>query len=158
MLSLIRFPVLAKLALGGAAGSMLLAGAVVASPSVLAAAKPTATAPTTTTTTSKHHRQHDSKADRKLEIEAYLDASAAIMKMEPKDLRAALKSGRSLSQVAAEHGFTTKEAFADAVSKAIKPRLDAAVDAKKLTREQADHFQDRLAHGHLPLWERHHRK
>lgn len=156
MFSLLRFPVLAKLALGGAAGSMLLAGAVAASPSVLAAssgAKPAASA----TAAARHHR-HDSRADRRVEIEAYLDASATIMKMDPKDLRAALKSGRSMKEIAAAHGFPTKDAFADAVSRAVKPALDAAVDAKKVTRTEADHFQDRLAHGHLPFWVRHHRK
>lgn len=150
MLSLLRFPALAKLALGGAAGSMLLAGAVVASPTVLAA---TPAAPAT----AKHHNP-DRHADRKVEVEAYLDASATIMKMDPKDLRAALKSGRSMEDIAAAHGFATKAAFGDAVSKAVKPALDAAVDSKKLTRAEADRFQDRLAHGHLPFWTRHHKK
>ena len=154
MLSLLRFPTLAKLALGGAAGSMLLAGALVASPAVLAA---TPAVPAATKATGKHHNP-DKHADRKVEVAAYLDASASIMKMDPKDLRAALKSGRSLEEIASEHGFATKAAFADAVSKAVKPALDAAVDSKKLTRTEADRFQDRLAHGHLPYWTRHHKK
>ena len=157
MMSLLRFPALAKLALGGAAGSMILAGAVAASPSVLAAS-PGGVAPTTKAAPAARHPHRDARADRKVEVEAYLDASAVTMHMDPKDLRAALKAGRSMEEIASEHGFATKEAFAAAVSKAVKPALDAAVDAKKITRLQADHFQDRLAHGHLPFWVRHHRK
>lgn len=161
MFSLLRFPALAKIALGGAAGSMLIVGAAAAGPSVLAAAPGAAAPATKAAPAAKHHGRdahRDRKQDRRVEIEAYLNASAAIMKMEPDDLRAALKSGRSMAQIASEHGFPTKKPFADAVSKAVRPALDAAVDAKKITRLQADRFQDRLAHGHLPLWDRHAKK
>lgn len=156
MFSTLRLPLLGKALITGAAGSAILAAGLAASPAVLAAS-PTAKAATATAkpTTHGNHRDH---SDHRVKIEAYLDASAKVLNMEPGALRAALKSGRSLEDIAAEHGFAKKEVFADAVSKAIKPLLDADVDAKKLTRAEADRFQDRLAHGHLPYWVRHHKK
>ena len=101
-------PFAAKLGLG-AAGSLLLLGTaapVIAS----AAASPT---PTSAAATAKTAHGHDRRADRKIELAAYIEASADVLGMSPADLRAALKSGKSLSDIANAKGFT-KERFGDA--------------------------------------------
>ncbi|GAC1614296.1 MAG: hypothetical protein NVS9B1_23590 [Candidatus Dormibacteraceae bacterium] len=148
-------PFAAKLGLG-AAGSLLLLGT--AAPAIASAASPAAYAATAArTTTAKSSPTHDRKADRKVALAAYIDAAAAVLETSPADLRAALKSGKSLSDLAKARGFT-KETFGDAVVKKITPVLEHDVDTHQLTREEATHFEKALAKGHLPLWERHHRK
>jgi hypothetical protein len=147
-------PLSAKLGLGAAAGLMLLGAATPAVSAMTPLAAVTAS-PSPTATGGAAGTAKD-KSDRRLIAGIYLSASAQVLGISVADLRADLRAGKSLGDLAQAKGLT-KAAFADLVGKAMKPALDAAVDAHKLTRAQADRFEARLAKGHVPLWDRHRR-
>ena len=63
--------------------------------------------------------------------------------MTPKDLKAELQSGKTLSQVITEHGKTTDQVVNDVVAKA-RTRLDAAVANGNLTQSRENQLLDNL--------------
>jgi hypothetical protein len=148
-----RVPIIGKLVLGGAGSALLgvsLLGAqattaFAANASPTAAAQPTAPA-------SKHDR-----SDRRLILAAVVVAEAKVLDLKPEDLRAALKSGKTVEQLANAKGLT-KEMFADRLATVLKPELDKLVDAHKVSRPQADRTLDRIHKGQIPFWNGIHRK
>jgi hypothetical protein len=66
-----------------------------------------------------------------------LDAAAEYLGLTEDELRSELRSGKSLAQIAKAHGRTVEGLVAALVDEA-KTKLDAAVAAGRLTREEAD--------------------
>ena len=66
-----------------------------------------------------------------------LDAAAGYIGVTETELRTQLESGKSLAQVAKDHGKTADGLVAALVADA-KQKLDTAVSAKRLTQAQAD--------------------
>ena len=100
----------------------------------------------------------DRHADRREVAKAIFESEADILGMKPEDLRAALKSGKTVEQLAAAKGLS-KDQFADRLAGGAKPALDKLVDAKKITQAQEDLVLKRIRAGHIPLWNGvHHKK
>jgi hypothetical protein len=77
-------------------------------------------------------------------LAAGLDEIATYLNLKPDELRTQLESGKSLADIATAQGKTAdglKSAITDAATK----RLDAAVTAGKLTKEQEQKVLDELA-------------
>lgn len=72
-----------------------------------------------------------------------LTAAADALDMTPAELRAALRSGKSLKDVAVAEGVPY-ETVSAAIIAAVKGDLDAAVAAGKMRQERADRILDRL--------------
>jgi hypothetical protein len=72
------------------------------------------------------------------------DAVTDVLGLSAADIRAGLVDGRSLADIAAEQGVDT-QALADAIVAEHQERLDAAVEAGRLTEEQAAERADTLA-------------
>lgn len=72
-----------------------------------------------------------------------LAAAAEALDMTPKDLRAEIRSGKTLKEIAAAHGVSY-DTVTNAVVVAVKADLDAAVKAGKITQARADRILDRL--------------
>ena len=66
-----------------------------------------------------------------------LDTAATYLGITEAQLRTELEGGKTLAQIAAAHGKTA-EGLVDALLKAAKAKLDAAVTAGRLTRAEAD--------------------
>jgi hypothetical protein len=66
-----------------------------------------------------------------------LDPAATYLGLKTVELHAALRSGKSLAEIATEQGKTV-EGLVEALTADAKAKLAAAVTAKKLTQEQAD--------------------
>jgi hypothetical protein len=92
-------------------------------------------------------------------LEPYLAASASALGISETQLKADLKSGQSLSQIAAAQ-HVSEATFRSKVVAALKPVLDKAVADKKITSAQEQAIMSRLQTGELPLWSRpvHHPK
>ena len=117
---------------------------------------PTATAGTAGTAGTKH--SNDAHADRRAIAKAVFEAEADTLGITPEKLRQDLKDGQKVSDLANDKHMN-KEQFAAALAKNLKPRLDALVDKKVITRVQADKALDRIAKGHIPFWNGvHHKK
>jgi uncharacterized protein YidB (DUF937 family) len=85
-------------------------------------------------------------------MKAYLDAAAVALHFSSTaDLTAQLKSGHTLSQIAASRGVSEQQ-FRSSVISQLKPKLDQLRDQKKITQAQEDKVIDRLQNGELPLW------
>ena len=117
------------------------------------AASPSPNAPTTAGT--KH--SNDAHADRRAIYKAIFEAEADTLGITPEKLRQDLKDGQKVSDLAKDKGMN-KDQFAQALAKNLKPRLDALVDHKVITRAQADKALDRIAKGHIPFWNGLHHK
>jgi cobalamin biosynthesis protein CbiD len=87
---------------------------------------------------------------------AVLEAEADVLGMKPEELRDALRSGKTVEQLAAAKGIT-KDQFADRLARNLKPRLDALVKAGKITEAEEDHVLKAIAKGHIPFWNGIHR-
>jgi hypothetical protein len=78
---------------------------------------------------------------------AGVEAASKYLDLSPARLRARLEAGRSLAQVARQRGKSV-EGLKDAIGDAIRDRLDAAVEAKRLTKDQRQeilsHLDDRI--------------
>ena len=76
-----------------------------------------------------------------------IEASAGALDMSVDDLKAQLKEGNSLAEVAEAQGMSVED-FKAALSDAVKAKLDGLVDDEKLTQEQADRlyqgFEDNI--------------
>lgn len=74
---------------------------------------------------------------------ASLGAAATYLGLTEPELRAELESGKSLAEVAKAEGKSV-DGLEKALAAEAKAKLDAAVNAGKLTRAQADELQARL--------------
>lgn len=139
--------ILAKLVLGGGGAALLTAGALAAgAPAAFAAApSPAAAAPKAGAGDSSRH------AAMRLIRRAEFVSEAQVLGVKPKDLRADLKNGQTVEQLAQAKGMD-KSQFETALVAALKPRLDALVDRGAVTRGQADAAIDRIQKGHVPFW------
>lgn len=84
-------------------------------------------------------------------MQQYLAAAASALGISETQLQADLKSGQSLSQVAAAQHVSESD-FRTKVIAALKPALDKAVTDKKITAAQEQAIISRLQTGELPLW------
>jgi hypothetical protein len=62
---------------------------------------------------------------------------AKYLEITPQELRTELRSGKSLAQIATDHG-KTEDGLVNAMLAPLKTRLDKAVQDKRLTQERAD--------------------
>jgi hypothetical protein len=86
---------------------------------------------------------------------ALLSASASALGITEADLKADLKKGMSLSQIAAaQKPAVTEAAFRTRLIAKLTPVLDAAVTNKTLTKTQEQAIIKRLQTGPIPLWNR----
>ncbi len=86
-------------------------------------------------------------------MEQYLSAAASVLGISESELKADLKSGQSISQVAATKKITEAD-FRSGLIARLRPVLDKAVADKKITPAQEQAILDHLKTGPLPLWER----
>jgi hypothetical protein len=82
---------------------------------------------------------------------AYLTAAAAALGVTEAQLKADLKAGQNLSQVAAAQKVSEAD-FKTKVTASIKAKLDAAVGAKAITQAQEDAQLAKLQAGDPPYW------
>jgi hypothetical protein len=88
---------------------------------------------------------------RHLVARAVFEAEADVLGITPKALRADLKQGQKVSDLARDKGMT-KESFAAKLVVSVKPRLAQLVDHKVITQPQADKVIDSISKGHVPFW------
>lgn len=86
-------------------------------------------------------------------LQAYTNAAAGALGITPAELQSDLKSGQSLSQIAAAHNVTEAD-FRTKLIANLQPMLDTAVKNGKLTSTQEQALINRLKTGPLPLWSR----
>lgn len=87
------------------------------------------------------------------DYQLYETAAAAALGITDAQLKTDLAGGQSLSQVAAAQNPPVTEAqFRSRLITNLKPALDAAVTAKKLTAAQEQAILNQLQTGPLPLW------
>jgi hypothetical protein len=123
---------------------------------VIAQAAPTS--PNPTPSAGAKHAVPDPRSDRRAIRRAVLEAEADVLGIKPETLVADLKAGQKVSDLAKDKGIT-KEQFETKLVANLKPRLDALVDKKVITRAQADKALDRISKGHVPFWNGiHHKK
>jgi hypothetical protein len=120
---------IASLVVGGA----LLGG--VASAGTAYAAAPTTTA-TASASTAGHPLRTWLKAHRKEIRKAGVDLSAKTIGITPKALVTELRTGKSVAQVAAEHGVSA-QTVVNALVGAVDGKVDQAVTSGKLTAAEA---------------------
>jgi DNA-binding phage protein len=99
----------------------------------------------------------DHRTDRRAIARALFESEADVLGLAPKTLRADLKSGQKVSDLAKDKGMT-KEQFGTRLVASVKPRLATLVDHKVITQAQADKVIDRLSKGYIPFWDGLHRK
>ena len=83
---------------------------------------------------------------------AVFESEADVLGITPKALRADLKQGQKVSDLARDKGMT-KETFAAQLVLSVKPRLEQLVTSKVITQAQADKVIDRINKGHIPFWD-----
>ena len=143
-----RIPVIGKLVLGGA-GAALLSGSLLGAQATNAfAAGPTqgATPAKSTAPTAK-----PDPSDRRFIRRAVFAAEATVLGLKPEDLRSALRSGKTVAELARAKDMS-KELFADRLATTVKPDLDKLVDTHKISRTQADKVLAGIRAGHVPFW------
>ncbi|MCC6178268.1 MAG: hypothetical protein IT305_23435 [Chloroflexi bacterium] len=69
--------------------------------------------------------------------------AAQVLQMQPQDLRAALKSGKTLAQIAQDKGVS-RDQFKQQLTDAMKSRLSQAVSQGRMTQPQADQVLQRF--------------
>ena len=121
---------------------------------VVQAASP---APTPTPSASTKAPATDHRADRRAIARAIFESEADVLGIAPKTLRADLRKGQKVSDLARDKGMT-KEQFETKLIASVKPRLAALVDHKLITQAQADKVIDRISKGYVPFWDGLHRK
>ncbi|HUY66223.1 MAG TPA: hypothetical protein VMV06_05355 [Acidimicrobiales bacterium] len=127
---------------------VLIAGAIlggVASAGSAYAAAPTP--PTATATATPQAGSHPLgawlRAHRRQLRRAAIGISATTIKIAPKDLVTELRSGKSIAQVAGEHGVST-QIVVSALVTAADARINQAVTNHKLTTAQAAKIESAL--------------
>jgi hypothetical protein len=136
------FAAVAVKSVGAATAAALLSLGVVQAASPAPAPTPTAT---------------DHRTDRRAIARAVFESEADVLGLAPKTLRADLKAGQKVSDLARDKGMT-KEQFETKLIANVWPRLAALVDHKVITQAQADKVIDRLSKGYIPFWDGVHRK
>jgi hypothetical protein len=99
----------------------------------------------------------DHRTDRRAVARAVFESEADVLGLAPKTLRADLKAGQKVSDLAKDKGMT-KEQFETRLVANVKPRVAALVDQKVITQAQADKVIDRLSKGYIPFWDGLHHK
>jgi hypothetical protein len=94
--------------------------------------------------------------DRRVIARAVFESEADVLGIAPKTLRADLRKGQKVSDLARDKGMT-KEQFETRLIASVKPRLATLVDHKVITQAQADKVVDRISKGYLPFWDGLHR-
>ncbi len=118
---------------------VLLGGATAATAGVASAASPT-----TASAPAGHHALKSwIRAHRRQIRQAALAVSAKSIGISPQALRAELKSGKSVAQVAGEHGVTAQTVIGALVA-AADARIDQAVTNHKLSSDLATKIKDAL--------------
>ena len=145
MMKTLTIPTVVKLALGGGAAGLLGLGALTATP-VLAAATP---APSASPAAPAAHG--DARQDRRQVVRVLFEAEAGVLGLKPEELRADLRSGQTVEQLAAAKGMG-KDQFADRLATAAKPGLDKLVDEHKITSAQETRVLAAVRAGHVPFW------
>ena len=84
-------------------------------------------------------------------LQQYLAAAASALGITQDQLTADLKSGQSLSQVAAAQHVSEAD-FRTKLIAGLKPTLDQAVSNKRITAPQEQAILNQLQTGTLPLW------
>ena len=129
------------------------AAAAILSLGVVQAAGP-APAPTPSASTKAPATDH--RSDRRAIARAVFESEADVLGITPKTLRADLKKGQKVSDLAKDKGLT-KEQFETTLIAGVKPRLAALVDRKVITQAQADKVVDRISKGYVLFWDGLHR-
>ena len=151
MIKTFTVPSVTKLVLGGGVAGLLGIAALGATATpVLAATTPTAAAPAHTA----KHKPGDNHQDRRQVGRVIFEAEAGVLGITPAELRADLKKGVSVSDLAQQKGIS-KEQFADRLAAAAKPGLDKLVDSKQITADQEQAVLKAIRAGHIPHWEKH---
>lgn len=120
----------------GIAGGLAQAASPSPSPAPAAAAKPTVP---------------DPRSDRRAIRLAVLESEADVLGITPKALRADLRQGQKVSDLAKDKGMT-KDQFAAKLAVNLKPRLEVLVAHEVITQAQADRALDRISKGFIPFW------
>src|SRR5258708_22542443 len=120
---------------------------------VVQAASPTPTPSPSAST--KAPVTHD-RAGRRAIARAVFESEADVLGITPGTLRADLKKGQKVSDLARDKGMT-KEQFETRLIASVKPRLAALVGHKAITQAQADKVIDRISRGYVPFWDGLHR-
>jgi hypothetical protein len=141
------FAAVAVKAVGAAAAAALL------SLGVVQAASPT---PTPTPSASTKAPATDHRVGRRAIARAVFESEADVLRITPKTLRADLKKGQKVSDLAKDKGMT-KEQFETKLIASVKPRLAVLVDHKVITQTQVDKVVDRISKGYVPFWDGLHR-
>ncbi len=138
-----------KLVLGGTGAALLGVSLVGLQATSAFAASPR---PTAAPARSAAPASTSDRSDRRLIRHAVFGAEAAVLAMKPEDLRASLRGGKTVEQLAQARGLN-KDQFADKLASAVKPELDKLVDQHKITRAQDEKVQARIRAGHVPFWQ-----
>ena len=139
------FAAVAVKAIGAAGVAALLSAGVVS------AATPTPS-PSKPTAAGTQQPSADRHTDRRAVRRAVIEAEADVLGIKPEELVKDLKAGQKVSDLAKAKGLA-KEQFTARLIANLKPRLDALVDHKVITRAQADRVLDWIQTGHIPFWD-----
>jgi hypothetical protein len=113
--------------------------------------------PTPTPSAGTSHAVPDPRSDRRAIRRAVFESEADVLGISTKTLRADLRKGQKVSDLAKDKGMT-KEQFETRLIASVKPRLEALVGQKVITQAQADKVLDRISKGYVPFWDGiHHR-
>ncbi|HEY1419665.1 MAG TPA: hypothetical protein VGG90_03035 [Candidatus Dormibacteraeota bacterium] len=130
----------------GAAGTAALLSLGLAGGMAQAASPSPKPAPTATATPAPAD-----KAARRAVFRAVFEAEADVLGITPKTLRADLKAGQKVSDLARDKGMTEAQ-FGSSLIASARPRLETLVEHKVITQAQADRAVDRISRGHIPFW------
>jgi len=139
-----------KVAGGGAAAllSLELAGGLAQAADPTPSPSPTATTGPATP---------DTRADRRAVAAAVFVSEADVLGIKPEQLRADLKQGQKVSDLAKAKGMT-REQFTVKLIANLRPRMEQLIDHKVIIRAQADRVIDWISKGHIPFWDGIHHK
>ena len=145
------FAAVAVKVIGGSAAAAVLSLGVATGLAQAASPSPSPSTP------SAAQPNKDSRADRRAVRLAVLESEADVLGLKPEQLRADLKAGQKVSDLAKAKGLTQQQ-FADRMVTALKPRLAQLVAHKQITQAQADRILDRIHKGRIPWWNGAHRR
>ena len=103
--------------------------------------------PVPTPAAAKHH----DPSDHAFVARAIFESEADVLKLTPQRLRADLRNGQTIADLAKAKGMN-KDQFAAALNTILGPRLQALVANHTITQKQADKIVDRISKGHIPFW------
>lgn len=124
--------------------SLAVAGGLAQAAAPSPTSKPAAAAPSGVPATQSRERARAVRL-------AVFEGEADVLGITPKVLRADLKAGQKVSDLARDKGMT-KEQFAVKLGISVRPRLQQLVDHKIVTQAQADKVIDSISKGHIPFW------